>query len=215
MPVVKLSAHQHLGNRRSSVFSETRMNDFPVLQSGNQQSRVSFVHSEQRSVGEDVPKDSSPRQRVVTFTSPHTLRRSSAQTARLGTFGEHPCVHLSRPRCSGPNGIESLQSQRRICRPEPPMVTPRTHKVLHRASVTSAVPARLALFYCGGKRWQPTHEDLLKLRAGWDAHEPGRRCAWGSDMNAQGSYWISACDRPLKQMYDSGKGPILYGCGRW
>src|SRR5216684_2007008 len=32
--------------------------------------------------------------------------------------------------------------------------------------------------WCGGKRWQPTHEDL-KLRAGWDTHEPGRRCAWG------------------------------------
>ena len=132
---------------KSKVLSLLRnLNDFPVLQSGHQQSRVSFVHSEQRSVGEDVPKDSSPLQRVVTFTFPRTLRRFSAQTARLDAFGEHSRVHLSRPRCSGPNGIESLQSQRRICRPEPSMVTPRTCEVLHRASVTSAVPARLGSF---------------------------------------------------------------------
>src|SRR5258708_5951494 len=91
-------------------------NDFSVPQSGHQQLRISFVHSEQRSVGEDV-SNSSPRQRVVTFMSPRTLRRSSAQTARLDAFGSHP-------RCSGPNGIESLQSQRRICRPELSMVTP-------------------------------------------------------------------------------------------
>jgi hypothetical protein len=44
-----------------------------VLQSDHQQSRVSFVYSEQRSVGEDVSKDSSPRRRGVTFTFPRTL----------------------------------------------------------------------------------------------------------------------------------------------
>src|SRR5258708_16638913 len=83
--MVKLSAHQHLGNRRSSVFSETRMTSLcSSLVTNNR--RVSFVYSEQRSVGEDVSKDASPRQGVVTFTSPRTLRRSSAQTARTGRF---------------------------------------------------------------------------------------------------------------------------------
>src|SRR5258708_30691237 len=83
--MVKLSAHQYLGNRRSSVFSETRMTSLcSSLVTNNR--RVSFVHSEQRSVGEYVSKDSSPRQGVVTFTSPRTLRRSSAQTARTGRF---------------------------------------------------------------------------------------------------------------------------------
>ena len=144
---------------KSKVLSLLRIsNDSPVLQSGHQQSRVSFVYSEQRSVGEDVSKDSSPRQRVVTFTFPRTLRRFSAQTARLDAFGEHPLVfillfHLSRPRCSGPNGIENSQSQRRICCPKPSMVTPRTRKVLHRASVTSAVPARWPLFYSCKHGW--------------------------------------------------------------
>ncbi len=61
----------------------------------HQQSRVSFVYSEQRSVGEDVSKDSSPRQRVVTFAFPRTLRRSLAQRAQLDGYGEHPRVHLS------------------------------------------------------------------------------------------------------------------------
>ena len=48
--------------------------------------RVSFVHSKWRSVREYVSKDLSPCQGVVTFTFPHTLRQSLAQTARTGHF---------------------------------------------------------------------------------------------------------------------------------
>jgi DNA polymerase gamma 1 len=105
-------------------------NGFPVLQSrsGHHRSRVSFIHSEWRSV-EDVSKDSLLRQRVVTITFPRTLGQSLAQTARLDACGEPPRVHLSRPKCSGPSGIGSLQSQGRICHPEPSIVTPCTHIV--------------------------------------------------------------------------------------
>ncbi len=37
---------------------------------------------------------------------------------------------------------------------------------------------------------------------------PGDDARGALDMNAQCSHWISACDRLLKQMYGSGKGPI-------
>src|SRR5229473_5878092 len=84
-----------------------------------------------------------------------------AQTARLDACGEYPRVHLSHPRCSGPNGIESLQSQRRICRPEPSMVTPHTREVLHRASVTLAVLA---------KRGQPRRVGLFSTLANTGGH---------------------------------------------
>ncbi|SRR5258708_3451007 len=165
--MVKLSAHQQLGNRRSSVFSETRMTSLcSNLVTNNR--RVSFVHNEQRSVGEGVSKDASPRQGVVTFTFPCTLRRSSAQTARLDAFGEHPRVHLSRPRCPGPITLRAFKAKEGSAAQNRSMVTPRTREILHRASVTSAVPRRgWPLFYSrntGGHRVTLCHIALCQAR---------------------------------------------------
>ncbi len=83
------------------------------------------------------------------FTFPRTLRRSLAQTARLDAVdnthgftwaapGALVAAQMVLRTCKAKEG--------RICHPEPSTVTPCTREVLHRACITSAVPARLASF---------------------------------------------------------------------
>ena len=81
------------------------------------------------------------------FRFPRTLRRSLAQTARLDAVDNTHGFTWAAPGAlvAAQMGLRTCKAKEgRICHPEPSTVTPRTREVLHRTSVTSAVPARLA-----------------------------------------------------------------------